>query len=68
MARKHNRGIVFSAGSVPMAANATFEYVMPPLSNNRTPTKERRFLRGPCRDVSRTVCEELASQWSGVDW
>jgi hypothetical protein len=53
-----------------MAAAATVEYVMPPLSNNRISTEERRFLRGPCRDVtSRTVSEELVSgvEWSGVE-
>jgi hypothetical protein len=53
---------VFSAWSVPMAAHATMEHVMPPLSNNRTATDERCFLRGPCRDViSRTVSEESVS-------
>jgi hypothetical protein len=50
-----NRGIVFSAGSVPMAEHATMENVMPPLSNNCTATEERRFLRGPCPDISNAV-------------
>jgi hypothetical protein len=50
-----NGGMVFSAQSVPMATHATVEYVMPSLSNNCTATKERCFLRGPCRDlISRT--------------
>jgi hypothetical protein len=49
----NNRGMVFSTRSVPMAAYATMEYVMPPLSNDRTATKERCFLRDPCRDVIR---------------
>jgi hypothetical protein len=47
----NNRGMVFSAQSVPMAAHATMEYVMHSLSNNCTATEERCFLRGPCRDV-----------------
>jgi hypothetical protein len=33
-----NRGIAFSAWSVPMAVHATLEYVNPPLSNNCTVT------------------------------
>jgi hypothetical protein len=58
---------VFYARPVPMAAHATVEYVMPPLNNIRTTTEERCFISGPCRDViSRTVNEELVSQWSGV--
>jgi hypothetical protein len=44
---------VFSERSVPMVACASVEYVMPPLSNNCTPTEERCVLRGPCRDVIR---------------
>jgi hypothetical protein len=37
----NNRRIVFYAQSVPMAAHATVEYVMPSLSNNYTATEER---------------------------
>jgi hypothetical protein len=52
----NNRGMVFSAPAVPMAAHATMEYGMPQLRNNRTATEERCFLRGLCRDViSRAV-------------
>jgi hypothetical protein len=51
---------VSSARSVPISAHATMEYVMPPLSNNRTARDERCLLRGPYRDViSRTVSEKL---------
>jgi hypothetical protein len=51
----NNRGMVSSAQSMPMAAHATMEYVMPSLSNNYTATEERRFLCSSCRDViSRT--------------
>jgi hypothetical protein len=58
---------VFSARSVPMAADATVEHIMPPLSNNCIATKERCFLHGPCGDViSRTVSEESVSQ--SVQW
>jgi hypothetical protein len=54
----NNRGIVFSALPVPMAANATMEYLMPTLINNCNVTEERRFLRDPCRDlISRTVSD-----------
>jgi hypothetical protein len=34
----NNKGMVFSAQSVPMAAHAKMEYVMPSLSNNCTAT------------------------------
>jgi hypothetical protein len=65
----YKRGMVFSVRSVPTVEHATMEYVMPPVSNNRTATKERCSLRGPCRDIiSRTVNEESVSQWSGVGW
>jgi hypothetical protein len=37
----NNRGMVFSALSVAMAAHATMEYVMPSLSNNCTATEEQ---------------------------
>jgi hypothetical protein len=36
----NNRGIVFSAQSMLMAANATTEYIMPLLSNNCTTAEE----------------------------
>jgi hypothetical protein len=45
----HNRRIVFSEQSMPMAGHAIMEYVMPSLSNNQTETEERCFLRGPHR-------------------
>jgi hypothetical protein len=32
------RGVMFSVQSVPMAARATMEYVIPPLRNKRTGT------------------------------
>jgi hypothetical protein len=52
----NNRGKVFSAQCVPMAAHATMEYAMPSLSNNCTATDEPCFLLGPFRDVkSRTT-------------
>jgi hypothetical protein len=52
-----------------ISAHANIEYVMPPLSNSRTATEERRLLCGPCRDViNRTVSEYLVSLWSGVSW
>jgi hypothetical protein len=55
----NNRGMVFCARSVPMLEHVTVNYVMPPLSDNRTATEERCFLRGSCRDVvSRIVSEE----------
>jgi hypothetical protein len=42
---------------------------MPPLNNNHTTTEERYVLCGPCQDViTRTVSEELGSQWSGLIW
>jgi hypothetical protein len=51
----NNRGMAFSAQSVPMAEHATMECVMPSLSNNCTATEKRCFLSGPFRDViSRT--------------
>jgi hypothetical protein len=40
----NNRGMVISVQSVPMAANATMDYVMPSLSNSCT-TEEQCFLR-----------------------
>jgi hypothetical protein len=46
-----NRGKVFSVRSLPMAAQATMQYVVPPLSNNCTATDKRCFLCGPCRKV-----------------
>jgi hypothetical protein len=45
-----DRGMVFPAQSVPMASQATMEYVMPSLSNNCTATEEQRFLCCPCPD------------------
>jgi hypothetical protein len=54
-----NRGMMFSAQSVPMAAHATMGYVMPSLSNNCAATKERCFLRGPCRDVISRTSSQL---------
>jgi hypothetical protein len=36
----NNKGMVFSAQSVPMVAHATMEYVMPSLSNNCIVTEE----------------------------
>jgi hypothetical protein len=55
--------MAFSVQSVPMAAHATMEYIMPPLSNNRNATEEQCFLCGPCQDViSRRVSEELLTQ------
>jgi hypothetical protein len=60
-----NGGMVFSAQSVPMAAHATVEYVMPSLSNSCCATEERCFLRGPCRDViSRTLRSQMVT-WRG---
>jgi hypothetical protein len=54
---------VISAQPVQMAAGETMEYAMPPLSNNCTPTEERCFLSGPCRDViSKTISEEVVSE------
>jgi hypothetical protein len=53
--------MVFSAQSVPMATNATMEYVMPSLSNNCTKTEEWCFLLDPCRDVSWT--SQLSVSW-----
>jgi hypothetical protein len=51
-----NRGIVFSALSAPMAAQAAMD----------TATEERCFLCGPFRDVlSRTI---RVSEWSKVSW
>jgi hypothetical protein len=47
-----NRGMVLSAQSMLMAAQAITEYVIPSLSNNYTAKEERGFLRGPCRDVT----------------
>jgi hypothetical protein len=49
---KNNRGMMFSVQSLPMAANATMEYVMPSLSNSRTLTEERCFLHGPAKMLS----------------
>jgi hypothetical protein len=46
----NNRGMVFSAQSVPMAAHATMEYVMPSQNNHCTLTEERCFLRSLCQD------------------
>jgi hypothetical protein len=43
-----NRGMVFSAQSVPMAAHTIVEYVIQSLSNNCTATEEQCFLRSPC--------------------
>jgi hypothetical protein len=55
----NNRGMVFSALSMPIAAHATVEHIVLPVSNNRNATEERCFLRGPCRDViSKPVSEE----------
>jgi hypothetical protein len=56
----NKRGMVFHAWSVQMVAHATMEYVMAPLSNNRTAT-ERCFLRGPFRDVISRRVDELVS-------
>jgi hypothetical protein len=51
----NNRGMVFSALSVIMAAHTIMEYVMPSLNNKCTVTEEQCFLFGLCRDViSRT--------------
>jgi hypothetical protein len=47
----NNRGMAFSAQSVPMTAHAKMGYVMPSLSNNCTATEERYLLRSPCREV-----------------
>jgi hypothetical protein len=47
----NDRGMVFSAQSVPMAAHATVECSMSSLSNSCTATGERCFLRDPFRDV-----------------
>jgi hypothetical protein len=56
-----NRRVVFSAQSMPMAVNATMEYVMPPLSNNCTAREEWCFLRGPYQNViDRMVSDELS--------
>jgi hypothetical protein len=44
----NNRGTVFSAQTVPMAAHATMKCVMPPLNNNCTLTEEWCFQHGPC--------------------
>jgi hypothetical protein len=48
--KQQQRNGVFCA-VVPMAAHATMEYIVPPLSNNCIATEKRCFLRGPCRDV-----------------
>jgi hypothetical protein len=59
-----NKVMVFSARSFPMAIHTTTQYVMPSLSNSRTATEERCFLRCPNRDViSRAVSEELVKSW-----
>jgi hypothetical protein len=47
----NNRGMVFSAQSVLMAAHAAIEYIIPLLSNNFTATEEQCFLCSPCQDV-----------------
>jgi hypothetical protein len=44
----NNRGMVFSAQSVLMAAHATVEYVMPLLSNKCTAREEQYLLCSPC--------------------
>jgi hypothetical protein len=47
----NNRGMVFCAQSVPMAAHATVEYIMQSRSNSCTATEERCFLRCPCQYI-----------------
>jgi hypothetical protein len=43
----NDRGMVFSAQSVPMAVHSTMEHVMPSLSNSYSAKEERCFLYGP---------------------
>jgi hypothetical protein len=63
----NKRGIVFSARSVPMAAQATVDYIMPPLNNNCAATEKWCFLCDPCQDIlSRTVSKKLVGQ--SVEW
>jgi hypothetical protein len=57
----NNRGIVFSAQSLPMAAHAAVEYVVPLLSNSCAATEERCFLRGPCRYIISRTSEDSVS-------
>jgi hypothetical protein len=60
----NKRGMVFSARSVLMAAHATMEYIIPPISNNCTAKEEQCFLRGPCRDVISRIVSEALVKWS----
>jgi hypothetical protein len=57
--------MVSSAQSVPVAAHAIMEYVMPSLSTKQTETEKQCFLRDPRRDVlSRTTYElQVDNHW-----
>jgi hypothetical protein len=55
----NNRGMVFSAQSVPMAAHAIMKYVIPSLSKNCTATEELFYtVRAEMTDDQMTVSHE----------
>jgi hypothetical protein len=53
----NDRGMMFSAQTLPMVAHATMEYVTPSLSNNCTITEERCFLCSPYRGYIKSLVE-----------
>jgi hypothetical protein len=62
----NNKEIVFSAQSIPIAAQATKDYIMLSLSSNYTVIEEQRFLSGMCRATLYRTSYHLALQDGAV--